>query len=70
MVLSCAGLFIVLGPVVQSFVYLTYFMYKTIPHAGLSWYSVRLGIKGFLVQDSLLADSLCYFLEQDTLSAA
>ena len=36
MVLSCAGLFIVLGSVVQSFVYLTYFMNITIQHAERS----------------------------------
>ena len=36
----------------------------------LSWYSVRLGIEGLLVQASPKAESLCCVLEQDTLSDA
>ena len=32
--------------------------------------SVRLGMEGLLVRDLVLAESLCYVLEQDTLSAA
>ena len=36
----------------------------------LSWLSVRLGIEGLLVPDSLTTESLCCVLEQDTLSAA
>ena len=42
------------------------------PIAECSWSvgSVRLGIKGLLVRDPPIADSLCYVLEQDTLSAA
>ena len=35
----------------------------------LSWYSVRLGIEGLLVRVLPPAESLCYVLEQDTLSS-
>ena len=38
--------------------------------AECSGLKIRLGIKGMLVRDALLAESLCCVIEQDNLTAA